>query len=137
MISRENFVKVVNQIAETYNSYYLALETMGITNTDDSDQMMKLIDTTLLMLVSEMGDKGTPCHGDIEVQKDSEAIFENDMPLILHYCWNLSFGDGYWDTGDIPTIIIEGEEYKIDNAGVLYDCLSHLNQWRAHYGIDG
>ena len=130
MISRDNFIGLMEQVGKLYNQYSMALEAIGLVDDCDS-AIMTFIDKVLTVLIDEMEDVGVPAHDDIVTENCS---CDHDMPLILQWCWDCNFGDGCCRLdGALPVITIEGHTYTIDSAAALYDCLSHLHQWRYHY----
>lgn len=131
MISKEGFCRLVNSAGEAYNIYCQTLEVLGM-NYDNDNNLMRFIDWVLVTAADEMGDRdkteliarlGDDC--DI----DSANYWTPDLPLVIHFAWNLNFGDGGLD-GSVTKIKLEGQDYKLSTAANLYDCLSHINQLR-------
>jgi hypothetical protein len=137
MISKEGFYELVKSAGEAYNIYCEALEILGM-NPDSDSYLIEFIDKTLGVAANEMGDYdkteliarlGDDC--DI----DNANYWTPDMPLVIHFAWNLRFGDGGLD-GSVTKIKLEGQDYELNTAADLYECLSHFNQLRAHYGVE-
>ena len=140
MISKEGFCRLVNSAGEAYTIYCEALEVLGM-NHDNDNYLMKFIERVLETAVNEMGDYdkteliarlGNDCD-DFDI--DNANYWSPDMPLVMHFAWNLNFGDGGFD-GSVTKIKLEGQDYELNTAADLYECLSHINQLRAHYGIE-
>lgn len=137
MISKEGFCRLVNSAGEAYNIYCEALEILGM-NHDNDNHLMKFIDGVLETAANEMGDYDKTeliAHLGDDCDTDNANFWTPDMPLVIHFAWNLNFGDGGLD-GSVTKIKLEGQDYELNTAADLYDCLSHINQLRAHYGIE-
>ena len=132
MISRIEYVKLVDGIAEFNNAAVMAAEALGVYAEDSVAN--KFVDKVLSFLVNDAIDEGIGNLPDVEVEYSNGYKLDSDMPLLYFYCWDLNFGDGNRD-GDIATITIEGMSYKLDTAAKLYDCVNHLRQLRCHYAI--
>ena len=133
MISRNEYVKLVDGVAKFNNAIVMAAEALGVYAEDSAAN--KFMDNVLAFLVSTTEDEGIGDLPDVEVEYSSDYELDPDMPLLYFYCWDLNFGDGNHD-GDIATITIEGIPYKLDSAAKLYDCVNHLRQLRYHYGVN-
>ena len=132
MISRIEYAKLVDGVAEFNNAAVMAAEALGVYAEDSAAN--KFVERVLSFLVNDTADEGIGNLPDVEVEYSSDYKLDPDMPLLYFYCWDLNFGDGNRD-GDIATITIEGIPYKLDTAAKLYDCVNHLRQLRCHYGI--
>ena len=132
MISRNEYIELVNGVAEFNNAVVTAEEALGIYTEDSAAS--KFVDKVLSLLVNTTEDEGIGSLPDVEVEYSNDYALESDMPLLYFYCWDLNFGDGNHD-GDIATITVDGIPYKLDTAAKLYDCVNHLRQLRYHYGI--
>ena len=132
MISRFEYAKLVDGVAEFNNAAVIAAEVLGVYAEDSAAN--KFVDKVLAFLVNDAMDEGIGDLPDVEVEYSSDYELDSDMPLLYFYCWDLNFGDGNHD-GDIAIITIEGIPYKLDSAAKLYDCVNHLRQLRYHYGI--
>ena len=138
MISAEGFKGLVESAGEAYNKYCMVLETLGIDENGEG-AIMTHIDKLLNIAVNEMEDGKNKSilaerMGE-DFQVENRCYWEYDMPLVIHFAWNLNFGDGNKD-GEVTTIILEGSRYKLDNADTLYQCLMHLNSLWWHYYND-
>ena len=143
MISKESFVKLIEGVAETYSNYCMALEALGV-HPGDEGIICNFIDKVLEVAAAEAGE------GNLTelIERNAVAVrdpyyWSPDMPLTVHFAWNLNFGDGGFcidgdesTDGGVTTIIIEGIAYELNSAAEVWECLNHLNQLRAHYGIE-
>lgn len=137
MITKDGFVKLMHIAAKAYNGYVLMLESLGLRYGND-DKIMKLIDEVLNIAISESQDWDKTeliKHLGEDWDIDNANYWSPDMPLVIHFAWNLNFGDGGLD-GSITKINLEGQDYELNTAADLYDCIDHFRQLRAHYGID-
>ena len=132
MISRNDYIELVNGVAKLNNATVVAAEALEIYAEDSATN--NFMDKVLAFLVNTTGDEGIGDLPDVEVEYSNGYELDSDMPLLYFYCWDLNFGDGNCD-GDIAIITIEGISYKLDTAAKLYDCVNHLRQLRYHYGI--
>ena len=132
MISRNEYIELVNGVAEFNNAVVTAEEALGVYSEDSAAN--KFVDKVLSFLVNTTEDEGIGNLPNVEVEYSSDYALDSDMPLLYFYCWDLNFGDGNYD-GDIATITIDGIPYKLDSAAKLYDCVNHLRQLRHHYRI--
>lgn len=132
MISRIEYAKLVDGVAEFNNAAVTAAEALGVYAEDSAAN--KFMDKVLSFLVNDTVDEGIDKLPDVKVEYSSDYGIDPDVPLLYFYCWDLNFGDGNRD-GDIATITIEGIPYKLDTAARLYDCVNHLRQLRCHYAI--
>ena len=133
MISRNDYIELVNGVAKLNNATVVAAEALGVYAEDSATN--NFMDKVLAFLVNTTGDEGIGDLPDVEVEYSNGYELDSDMPLLYFYCWDLNFGDGNCD-GDIAIITIEGISYKLDTAAKLYDCVNHLRQLRYHYGVD-
>ena len=132
MIARNEYIKLVNGVAEFNKAVVTAEEALGIYTEDSAAN--KFVDKVLSFLINTTEDNGIGSLPDVEVEYSSDYALDSDMQLLYFYCWDLNFGDGNYD-GDIATITVDGIPYKLDSAAKLYDCVNHLRQLRYHYGI--
>jgi hypothetical protein len=137
MISKEGFCSLIETASAMYNMHCTILEVLGIDD-NGNGAITSHIDKLLTTAANEMGD----CDktelierlGD-DFDMSDAAYWSADMPLVIHFAWNLNFGDGGL-YGEITTIKLEGQDYELNTAADLYECLSHFNQLRAHYGVE-
>ena len=132
MIARNEYIELVNGVAEFNNAVVTAEEALGVYSEDSAAN--KFVDKVLNFLVNNTEDEGIGSLPNVEIEYSSDYALDSDMPLLYFYCWDLNFGDGNYD-GDIATITIDGISYKLDSAAKLYDCVNHLRQLRYHYRI--
>lgn len=132
MISRIEYAKLVDGVAEFNNATVMAAEALGVYAEDSVAN--KFVERVLAFLVNDSIDEGIGNLPDVEVEYSNDYKLDYDMPLLYFYCWDLNFGDGNCD-GDIATITVEGISYKLDSVARLYDCINHLRQLRCHYAI--
>ena len=132
MIARNEYIELVNGVAEFNNAVVTAEEALGVYSEDSAAN--KFVDKVLNFLVNDTEDEGIGSLPNVEIEYSSDYALDSDMPLLYFYCWDLNFGDGNYD-GDIATITIDGISYKLDSAAKLYDCVNHLRQLRYHYRI--
>ena len=143
MISKDSYVKLVEGVAEAYSSYCMALEALGL-QPGDEGLICNFVDKVLEVAAAEAGEGNLTElieRADIEVR--DPYYWSPDMPLTIHFAWNLNFGDGGFcidgdesTDGGLTTIVVEGKAYELATAGDVWECLNHLNQLRAHYGCE-
>ena len=138
MLSAEGFRGLIESAGEAYNKHYIVLETLGMYENGESAAMQH-IDRLLSIAVDEMEDGKdkrilAERMGE-DFQVENRCYWEYDMPLVMHFAWNLNFGNEDLD-GDITTIVLEGSRYKLDNVDTLYQCLMHINSLWYHYYND-
>lgn len=133
MISKNEYVKMIDAVADFDNAIEMAAEALGIQVSESEPS--RFIDAVLSMLVAETNDCGIGDLPDVEVRDCPRHFLENDMPLLFFWCWDLNFGDGD-SRGNITTIVVEGVEYYLSDAETLWLCVNHLHQLRCHYGVD-
>ena len=143
MISKDSYVKLVEGVAETYSSYCMALEALGL-QPGDEGLMCNFVDKVLEVAAAEAGEGNlTELIERAGIEVREPYYWNPDMPLTIHFAWNLNFGDGGFcidgdssTDGGLTTIVVEGVAYQLATAGDVWECLNHLNQLRAHYGIE-
>jgi hypothetical protein len=143
MISKDSYVKLIEGVAETYSNYCLALETLGV-HPGDEGIICNFIDKVLEVAAAEAGEGNlTELIKCADIGVRDPYYWSPDMPLTVHFAWNLNFGDGGFcidgddsTDGGVTTIVIEGTTYELNSAADVWECLNHLNQLRAHYGIE-
>lgn len=138
MLSAEGFRGLIESAREAYNRYCIVLEVMDMDENGES-AVMEHIDKLLSIAVDEMEDGKdkrilAECMGE-DFQIECRSYWEYDMPLVMHFAWNLNFGNGDLD-GDVTTIVLEGSRYRLDNADTLYQCLMHIKSLWYHYYND-
>ena len=126
MVERDKFVKLMEDTMEFYDKVKSAREILRLSDDTVADLY---IDKVVGYLDEVTGDIVVPKHEDIQCAPSKSDLYYT--PLIFVYCWDTNFG-----RVNPVEITIEGSHYKLESAGALWQCLNHLNQWRAHYEND-
>jgi hypothetical protein len=136
MISKQAYIDLIEKTAKAYSNCCLALEVLGLEGEYTDESIMGYFEDILDIAAKESNDydytKLFDSSNSIMVMDD--CYWTPDMPLTIHFAWNLHFGDGGM-SGEVTTIIIEGTKYKLSCAAEVYDCIMHLHQLRGHYGL--
>lgn len=118
MVSKQDFVRIVEQARTTYQSWRTVLNALGKGDEYMEDTVMELVDATLDFVAAAMGDNGLPAERD---KFNRLAAMGYDMPLILWWAW-----ENDWGAGGMA-LAIDDSVWYIDTAAQLYDVLEYLH----------
>lgn len=118
MVSKQDFVKIVEQARTTYQSWRTVLNALGKGDEYIEDTVTDLVDASLEFVAAAMGDNGLPAERD---KFGRLAALGHDMPLTLWWAW-----ENDWGAGGMALAIDDGIWY-IDTAAQLYDVLEYLH----------
>lgn len=118
MISKQDFVRIVEQARDTYQSWRTALNALGKGDEYIQDSVTDLVDATLDFVAAAMGDNGLSPERD---KYGRLAAMGHDMPLIHWWAWEN-------DWGAIGMVLaIDDGVWRVDTAEQLYDVLEYLH----------
>lgn len=118
MVSKEDFVKIVEQARDTYKSWRAVLNALGKGSEYIEDNVVDLVDVSLEFAAAAMGDDGLPAERD---KFNRLAAMGHDMPLTLWWAWEN-------DWGAIGMVLaIDEDIWYVGTAAQLYDVLEYLH----------
>ena len=118
MVSKQDFVRIVEQARTTYQSWRTVLNALGKGDEYIGDGVVDLVDASLDFAAAAMGDNGLPAERD---KFHRLAAMGHDMPLI--YWWAL---ENDWGAGGME-LAIDEDIWCVDTAAKLYDVLEYLH----------
>ena len=118
MVSKENFVKIVDQARTTYKNWRNVLRLLGKGQEYIEDTVTDLVDASLEFVVAAMGDNGLPADRD---KFGRLAALGQDMPLILWWAWENDWG------ANGMALAIDDSVWHVDTAAQLYEVLKYLH----------
>lgn len=118
MVSKKDFVRIVEQARTTYQNWRTVLNALGKGDEYIEDTVMDLVDATLDFVAAAMGDNGLPIERD---KYGRLAAMGYDMPLILWWAWENDWGAGGME------LAIDEDLWCVDTAAKLYDVLEYLH----------
>lgn len=118
MVSKDNFVQIVEQARDTYKSWRAALNALCKGDGYIEDSVTDLVDASLDFAAAAMGDNGLPAERD---KFDRLAAMGYDMPITLWWAW-----ENDWGAGGMALAIDDGVWY-VDTAAQLYNVLKYLH----------
>ena len=118
MVSKDNFVRIVEQARTTYQSWRKALNALGKGDEYMDDNVVALVDASLDFVAAAMGDNGLSPDRD---KFNRLAAMGYDMPLVLWWAW-----ENDWGAGGM-TLAIDEDIWYVDTAAGLYDVLAYLH----------
>lgn len=118
MVSKQDFVRIVEQARTTYQSWRTVLNALGKGNEYIEDSVVDLVDASLEFAAAAMGDDGLPAERD---KFNRLAAMGHDMPLTLWWAWEN-------DWGAIGMVLaIDDGVWRVDTVEQLYDVLEYLH----------
>lgn len=118
MVSKQDFVKIVEQARDTYKSWRAVLNALSKGSEYIEDNVVDLVDASLDFAAVAMGDNGLPAERD---KFNRLGAMGHDMPLTLWWAW-----ENDWGAGGIALAIDDGVWY-VDTVEQLYDILVYLH----------
>jgi hypothetical protein len=118
MVSKQDFVRIVEQARTTYQSWRKALDVLGKGDEYMDDNVVALVDVSLEFAAAAIGDNGLPAERD---KFNRLGAMGHDMPLTLWWAW-----ENDWGTGGMA-LAIDDSVWCVDTAAKLYDVLEYLH----------
>lgn len=117
MVSKEDFVRIVEQARTTYQNWRTVLGALGKGNEYIEDTVTDLVDASLEFVAAAMDDNGLPAERD---KFRRLAAMGHDMPLILWWAW-----ENDWGAGGMA-LAVDDSVRCVDTAAQLYDVLVYI-----------
>lgn len=118
MVSRQDFIKMVEQARTTYQSWLAILNALGKGSEYIEDTITDLVDVSLEFAAAAMGDNGLPAERD---KFGRLAALGQDMPITLWWVWENNWG------ADGMALAIDDSVWRVDTAAQLYEVLEYLH----------
>lgn len=116
MVSKNVYVDLINQVADTYTNWNAALCALSMENSED--KITHLVDSVLDFAAAAIEDTGLPARHDTLGRLNSIG---HDMPLTHFWCWELEFGT------KSAKIVVNNRTFFLTTPAQLYDCIEYIN----------
>lgn len=116
MVSKEQFINLMDTVRDVEDGHYMALEAIGLTAGED--KITHLIDEVVAFAAAVIGDKGLP------EKLDTCGVFNHcghDTPILAWWAWDIGWGT------ERPCLVVNGKEWPISNAAEVYDLIKYVN----------
>lgn len=114
MVKKKDFVKIITQARDTYQSWRTILNALGKGSEYIEDTVTDLVDASLEFAAAAMGDKGLPAEHDT---LDRLGDMGYDMPIVLWWAWENDWGNGEME------FMVDEERFDVSTVEQLYELL--------------
>lgn len=114
MVEKKDFVKIITQARDTYQSWRTILNALGKGGEYIEDTVTDLVDASLEFAAAAMDDRGLPAEHDTFNRLGAMGY---DMPIILWWAWENDWGEG------AMTFAVDNKAFDVSTAEQLYDLL--------------